>query len=57
MIRRLLRVVSVIMLVILIVGCNAKTVSTEKEISDVITKENVPLAVEIGVAVPSPVMA
>lgn len=39
MIRRLLRVAPVIMLVILIVGCNAKTVSTEKEISDVITKD------------------
>lgn len=39
MTRRLLRVAPVIMLVILIVGCNAKTVSTEKEISDVITKD------------------
>ena len=39
MTRKLLRVAPVIMLVILIVGCNAKTVSTEKEISDVITKD------------------
>ena len=39
MTRRLLRVAPVIMLVILIVGCNAETVSTEKEISDVITKD------------------